>query len=198
MMLKVGLTGNIGSGKTLVAGIFNRLGVPVFHADTQAKELFNLEEVKERVHDLFGPNVFTAGNEIDRKAVASIVFNSEPTLKKLNDIIHPKVREKYLGWLSLHRDRPYTLYEAAILFESGHYREMDSIICVTAPEGLRIRRVMERDGASEEEIRERMKFQWDESKKTGSSDHVIVNDGLQMIIPQVMELHRVLTVAANG
>jgi dephospho-CoA kinase len=191
-MLKVGLTGNIGSGKTLVAGIFSTLGVPVFHADIEAREQFEAENIRIKIREVFGPGVFSSTGEVLRPALAEIVFNDPDLLGKLNSIIHPGVIKDYQQWLLKHSGASYTLYEAAILFESGHYREMDVIICVTAPEQLRIRRVMERDHITQQEVMKRMANQWEEERKIVLSDFVIKNDESEMLIKQVMEIHKKL------
>jgi dephospho-CoA kinase len=191
-MLKVGLTGNIGSGKTVVARVFSKLGVAVFHADTEARKLFENVKIKEDVRKIFGPVVFTSSGEVIRPALAEIVFNDPLLLDKLNQVIHPAVRDEYLQWCHNYAAEPYTLYEAAVLFESGHYHEMDKVICVTAPEELRISRVMERDKVSRQEVEKRMANQWKEEKKVALSDYVIRNDESNMVITQVMEIHKIL------
>jgi dephospho-CoA kinase len=191
-MLKIGLTGNIGSGKTLVAGIFSSLGVPVFHADTEARKLFDEEDIKAKIREVFGNKAFSLSGEINRQALAAIVFQDEILLSKLNNIIHPVVRERYQKWCLEHADKPYTLYEAAILFESGHYKEMDKVICVTAPEELRIKRVMDRDCVSLEEVKRRMANQWAEEKKAELADFVIANDGNLSVELQVTEIDKLL------
>jgi len=189
-MLKVGLTGNIGSGKTLVASVFSTLGVQVFHADAEARKQFENEEIKYKIRETFGPGVFSPDGEVIRTGLAEIVFNNHSLLDKLNKIIHPGVRNDYQNWCMQHSKAPYTLYEAAILFESGHYLEMDKVICVTAPEALRIMRVMERDHLTRQEVEKRMANQWDEERKVKLSDYVIRNDESAMVIAQVMEIHK--------
>jgi dephospho-CoA kinase len=191
-MLKVGLTGNIGSGKTIVARIFSQLGVPVFYADLEARKLFENENIKSAIKSLFGEAVFSGSGEVIRSAVAEFVFSDKKLLDELNKIIHPAVREKYRIWCLEQAGSPYTIYEAAILFESGHYKEMDKIICVTAPDEMRIRRVMERDGVTREEVKKRMANQWDESRKIELADFVIRNDETKSVIQQVLEVHKVL------
>jgi dephospho-CoA kinase len=188
-MMKVGLTGNIGSGKTVVAGIFNTLGVPVFHADLEARKLYDQEEVKKQILHLFGKEVFAPSGDIIRTKLAEIVFKDQDLLRQLNNIIHPAVRLKYEQWHERSGEGPYTLYEAAILFESGHYKEMDKVICVTAPEELRIQRVMDRDHVSRDEVLKRISNQWEESKKIELADFVINNDGSEGLIGQVMGIH---------
>jgi len=191
-MIKVGLTGNIGSGKTMVSVIFNKLGVPVFHADLEAKKLFNREGIRNQIRDIFGDQVFESSGEINRKALAEIVFDHKAQLAQLNGIIHPAVRTEYEEWCGLHAGSVYAVYEAAILFESGHYKTMDKVICVTAPEELRIQRVMERDQVTREEVERRIANQWPEEKKTAMADFVIVNDGSESLIEQVRKAHKEL------
>ncbi len=191
-MLKVGLTGNIGSGKSLVAEIFRVLDVPVFQADKEAHKLFDEEGFKEQIRSIFGKAVFSPSGDVLRREVAAIVFNDENALASLNKIVHPTVRKRYHNWCLQNDDQPYTLYEAAILFESGHYLEMDKIICVTAPEELRISRVMARDNVSEEEVMKRIKNQWAENEKVRLSDFIIRNDETESLILQVLEVHRKL------
>jgi dephospho-CoA kinase len=188
-MFKVGLTGNIGSGKTIVAGIFRSLGVPVFHADVEAKKQYNDVAIRKFIFEKFGPGVFSASGEVLRPALAQIVFNDPARLGELNQLIHPGVYKDYQEWSRQHSGFDYTLYEAAILFESGHYRDMDKVICVIAPENLRIRRVMDRDHLTQQEVERRMANQWEEDKKVALSDYVIRNDESEMVIGQVLKIH---------
>jgi dephospho-CoA kinase len=189
-MLKVGLTGNIGSGKSLIASIFQTLGIPVFCADAEAKKLYESNTVKDQLRRWFGGHIFTEEGEINRKTLAGIIFNDEDKLKKVNELIHPLVRESFGEWISERQNDPYVIYEAAILFESGHYKSLDKIILVTAPAEIRIKRVMERDGIPRADVLARMAHQWEEEKKMHLADFIIRNDGKQMVIPQVMEVHR--------
>lgn len=196
-MLKVGLTGNIGSGKTLVAEIFSRLEIPVFHADLEAKKQFGKPDIREKILDLFGSRAFAPDGNISPNYLSSIVFSDPVSLHKLNMVIHPAVRQDYRQWCEKQIRAPYTLYEAAILFESGHYREMDKVICVTAPEELRIQRVMERDHVSRAEVEKRIASQWPDEKKAGLADFIIKNDGNEMLIPQILRIHNQLTTLSN-
>ena len=191
-MLRVGLTGNIGSGKTVTAKVFSSLGIPVFHADHEARTLLNNDRIKNKIRLIFGDHVFSPSGEIIRPVLADIVFTNPSLLEKLNSIIHPEVRNNYRQWCLQHRDSAYTLYEAAILFESGHYKEMDKIICVIASEKLRISRVMERDGLSRQEVESRITNQWPEEKKVDLADFIIKNDESDSVILQVMEIHKKL------
>ncbi len=189
-MLNIGLTGNIGSGKTLVSELFKELGIPVFHADTEAKKLFEDDRIRERIRELFGNEVFSVSGKIISSKLAEIVFNDREKLDWLNSIIHPEVRRNYGEWCRLLHDAPYNLYEAAILYESGHYLEMDRVICVVAPEELRIRRVMERDDVTREEVIRRMANQWPEERKAAMADFVINNDSVERPELQVKEVHQ--------
>lgn len=192
MTMKVGLTGNIGSGKSLVASIFETLRVPVFYADAEGKKLLEHPDVISQVRQIFGEKVMD-GIKIDRKALAGIVFSDVSKLEKLNTIIHPAVRKKFSHWSECHSEAPYVIYEAAILHESGHYLNMDKIVVVTANDKLRTKRVMARDGVSEQLVRHRMNNQWPEEKKIKLADFVIDNNENRLLIPQVLAVHKQLS-----
>ena len=188
-MLKVGLTGGIGSGKTLVSEIFMRLGIPVFNADNEAKTIINTDnEVKEKIELEFGEEIYNNGL-IDRQKLASIIFNDQKTLQKINSIIHPKVREYFVAWCNKFENAPYVIEEVAILFESSAYKELDFTINVHADELLRINRVVERDSTRVEQVKERMKNQLSDSERIRIADFTIYNDGEKMVLPQVLEIH---------
>ncbi|MBC8486234.1 MAG: dephospho-CoA kinase [Bacteroidetes bacterium] len=186
-MIKVGLTGNIGSGKSIVARIFEILGVPVFRADEVAKEFLFDSDVKAILKNKFGKKIFT-GKNINRKALAEIVFNDKESLSFLNSVIHPLVKKSLEQWLDNNKDQKYIIQEAAILFESGFYKEFDKVITVASPENLAIKRVMERDGVGEEEVKNRQKNQWSQEKKIEMSDYIIYNDNTKLLIPQVLRI----------
>jgi dephospho-CoA kinase len=189
-MLKVGITGGIGSGKTTVCKLFELLDVPVYYADDASKKLLVSDpEIKKSILSVFGECVLDEQQSISRKKVAALVFGNEAELKKLNAILHPAVAMHFDSWLKEHTDKSYILKEAAILFESGAYRQMDKIITVVAPEELRIARVLKRDAVSKEEIQRRMHAQLSDEERIKRSDYVIVNDEEQLMIPQVMKLH---------
>jgi dephospho-CoA kinase len=189
-MFQVGITGGIGSGKTLVCSVFEKLGIPVYYADSEARWLMDHEDLlKERIRGLLGDAAFRDGR-LDREYVAGRVFREPEVLERLNGIVHPAVRDHYLQWVRRQADVPYVIEEAAILFESGAYRFMDLNILVYAPEDLRIRRVMQRDGAGREEVRLRMERQMNEEEKKGMADALIINDGKEMVLPQIIALHR--------
>ena len=187
-MLAIGLTGNIGSGKSLVARIFKTLGVPVFDADMEAKTILFSRDVSRKTVDIFGTKILT-DNIIDKKKLANLVFTNKLSLQKLNNIIHPAVRDKFTDWSKSHSGKPYIIYEAAILFESGHYKNLDAVITVFADPELRIERVMQRDGVLREHVMERMKNQWPDEKKNTMADFVIFNNGKELLIPQVEKVH---------
>ncbi len=192
-MIKAGLTGNIGCGKSTVARIFQALGVPVFQADQQAKNLYKEKEVLDEVAEAFGRDVINENGELVKARLASIIFSDKEKLKKINAIIHPKVRQKYHDWLKIHSNAPYTLQEAAIMIESGLYKMMDKIIVVTAPQHERLQRISSRDGFNKEEILKRMENQYPESTLRSFADFVIENHDHQLVIPQVLEIHKTLS-----
>ncbi len=196
-MFRVGLTGGIGSGKSTVARILEVLGVPVFHADEEGKRSLSEDEaVKRRVIEVFGASMY-AGGDPDRVALAAIVFTNAEALAKLNAIVHPAVRERFRAWAEEQR-APYVVMEAAILTESGGHRAMDHLVVVSAPEDARIQRVIMRDGTSEEHVRARMHNQASEEERSALADTVILNDGSQLVIPQVLALHERSLKQAQG
>jgi len=191
-MLKVGLTGGIGSGKTTVSKIFRVLGIPVYYADEAARRLMNSDpELRNELIRHFGPRVFHH-NELDRKYLASVVFSDREKLELLNSLTHPATLRDAAAWLN-RQSAPYVIKEAALLFESGATRDLDVVVGVYAPQPLRVQRVMERDGASAEEVMKRIGRQLDEEMKMKLCDHVIRNNEQELLIPQVLELHRLFS-----
>jgi len=189
-MLKVGITGNIGSGKTTVSRIFEVLGIPVFYADDAAKSVMvNDETLIEAIKSTFGKESYFPDGTLNRRHVAGIVFNNENELAKLNAIVHPATFRAFDNWLPQHQDAPYVLKEAALLFESDSYKMCVKTIMVTAPLRLRIKRVMQRDNLLEEEILKREARQFSEEKKLSLADYAIRNDEKELLIPQVLKLH---------
>lgn len=191
-MLKVGLTGNIGSGKSLVCKIFESLGIPVFYADKVARDLYDEPEIRTQVVQVFGTGVYNTDGKLIRENLAQKVFNNKQALRDINGIIHPGVVKKYLQWLDEHDATDYTVHEAAILFESKLEHKFDHIIMVSAPEDVRLHRVMDRDGVDEKDVKARMKNQWAEALKVQKADFVIVNDGKEFLIPQILKIHNQL------
>lgn len=189
-MKRIGLTGNIGTGKSTIARIFEILGVPVYHADNQAKIILNSAGVKDQILLLFGKSIFNSQNQIDRKALAEIVFSDKNKLESLNALIHPLVEADFSEWCTVNQNNKYILHEAAILFESGFDKLFDSTILVIAPIELCIERVIKRDLATREMVMDRMQNQWPQEIKQGLADYVIVNDEKSMVISQVLTIHR--------
>lgn len=188
-MLKVGVTGGIGSGKSMVCNLFKCLEVPVFNADEAGRRLLEEDRnIIEQVQDIFGGEIIFEGKP-DRKKIAEIVFSNPGKLKQLNSVIHPAVRKNFNEWAA-EQSTPYVIDEAAILFETGIYKQLDFMILVIAPEQLRIKRVMQRDGSDERAVKERMENQWSDEEKKKIADFVIMNDGVTPLLPQVMEIHK--------
>jgi len=191
-MLKIGLTGGIGSGKTIISNIFKTLAIPVYNADDRAKILMISNELLlNKLKIEFGENIIVNG-ELDRKKLASIVFTSKDKIKRINAIVHPFVKDDFEIWANLHLSYKYIIQEAAILIESGHYKNIDKIICVYAPEELRINRIINRDKITREEIIFRIKNQMDDEEKKKMADFVIYNDDKQLVLPQILSIHNQL------
>lgn len=191
-MKVVGLTGGIGSGKTTVAKMFRNLGVPVFIADIEGKRIMqNSIPVRKEIIKTFGPESFE-GDEPNRSFLANVVFADDDKLEKLNNIIHPEVAAAFLKWRK-EQNYNYVLYEAAILFETGSHHKCDYTIVVTAPEDVRISRVVERDQTSESHVRLRMQKQWSDDQKKKMADFVIENINLQIVEQEVERLHQFFT-----
>lgn len=191
MALIIGVTGGIGSGKSTVCAIFKMLRVPVFEADKVAKQLLDSHpKVKEGLIHQFGANIYTENGKVDRKKLAEIIFNDELQLKKMNQLVHPVVREEFEKWVQENREQPYVIHEAAILFESGFYKMMDYTILISAPREKRIKWVMERDGVSRQQVEERMKNQLPEQEKQKLASIVLMNDNHNLLIPKIVEIDK--------
>ena len=189
-MLKVGITGNIGSGKTTVSKIFELLGVPVFYADEEGKKVMTNDSILvSEIKSVFGEQSYFDDGGLNRKYLASVVFNNDEALNKLNGLVHPAVFRAFDIWVQDHPKAPYVLKEAAILFESGSYKFCDQSIMVSAPLETRIERVVKRDGLPAAEIQRRESKQFSEAKKISLANYVIKNDGTELVIPQVLKLH---------
>jgi dephospho-CoA kinase len=190
-MLKVGITGNIGSGKTTVSKIFEVLGIPVFYADDAAKNVMVNDPILiDAIKSTFGKASYFDDGTLNRKHIAAIVFNNEAELDKLNAIVHPATFRAFHNWLPKQQGAPYVLKEAALLFESDSFKMCDKTIMVTAPLEMRIKRVMLRDNLPEEEILKREARQFTEEKKLQLADHSINNNEKELVIPQVLALHQ--------
>ena len=188
MKTLVGLTGGIGSGKTTIANFFKELGVPIYIADTEAKALMNRSKViKRKLIALFGDNAYQ-NEKLNRDFLSKQIFNNKDLLQKMNAIVHPKVASHFKRWVKK-QEAPYVISEAAILFENGSYKKYDYIITVTAPEEVRLKRVMSRDNSSKEKVKSVMNNQWKDEEKIKLSDYVIQNINLEEAKAQVLQIH---------
>jgi dephospho-CoA kinase len=189
-MFKVGITGNIGSGKTTVCKIFEILGIPVFYADDEAKKVMIEDDVLiAGIKQAFGKEAYFEDGALNRKHIAGIVFNNKEELLKLNALVHPAVFRAFDKWVINQKNVPYVLKEAALLFESDSYKMCDRSVMVTAPLDIRIQRVTQRDGITADEVKSRNDRQFSEEKKLATANDVIINDDTQLVIPQIMKLH---------
>lgn len=186
----IGLTGGIGSGKTTVANYFKSYGIPVYIADDEARKIMQSTDIMEAIKDLFGADVFE-NETLNREKLAKIVFNNPESLEKLNGIVHPAVKKHFEQWLLQNLEAPYVIYEAAILFESGRYKDCDIIITVTAPIESRIQRVIKRDKTTRELVLKRINAQWTDEKRISKSDFVIENIAIE---PTKLEIDRILKI----
>lgn len=188
-MFRLGVTGGIGSGKSLVCGVLEKLGVPVYYADREAQRLMNSNaELRRGIESVFGNAIYSEGT-LDRKELGRQVFGDHLLLEKLNKLVHPLVQDDFMIWSESGFDAPYVVEEAAILFESGSAKNMDLTVIVYAPEALRIKRVEKRDGISSSEVKLRMNKQMNEEEKLKLADRVLYNDEASLLLPQIIELH---------
>lgn len=193
----VGLTGGIGSGKSTVAKIFARLNVPIYDADTEAKKLLESDRfLHDKLVHLLGTIVKNTDGTIDRVKMAEIIFNNPEKLIKVNSFIHPAVAKHFSHWYK-RQSAPYVVREAAILFESGSYKDCDSVITVFTPEKMRIDRVIKRNNISAAEVKSRMANQWPEEEKLKLATFILYNDGTQSVIKQVLDIHENLISRTN-
>jgi len=183
----VGLTGGIGSGKSLVANILKSIGIPVYDSDKAAKELyFKNSKLLDQLVLEFGESLLDSEGNFIPAALASIVFKDKEKLKRLNELVHPAVKLDFEEWLEAN-PKPIVFKEAAILLESGAFKSCDKIWLITAPQELKIKRAMSRDGSAREQVEARMSRQWTDKQKTPFADHLILNDEERMLIPQIMK-----------
>ncbi|MFP5041986.1 dephospho-CoA kinase [Parasediminibacterium sp. JCM 36343] len=197
-MLKIGLTGGIGSGKSVVAAIFKTLGIPVFDADSAAKKIMEEDaSLIEAIKTAFGNAAYTTEGKLNRKYIADIVFNDSYQLEVLNNITHPATIRAAEAWMQ-QQHAPYCIKEAALLFEAGTAGNLDYIIGVSAPEALRINRVMQRDNTGRQDVLTRIGKQIKQEIKMRLCDFVILNNEQQLLIPQVMAIHEKLVVSRKS
>lgn len=183
----IGLTGGIGSGKTTIANYFKSMGIPVYIADDEARKILDNPSIQQQVRAVFGDNIIE-NNKVSRQKLAAIVFENATKLNALNAIIHPAVKEHFLDWLSQHQENPIIIKEAAILFESGTYKDCDKIITVIAPVETRIKRVVSRDKTTKEAVLYRVKNQWTDAMRIAKSDFIIKNNDLSDAKSQADEI----------
>lgn len=186
-MIKVGITGGIGSGKSVVAALLSVMGVPVYIADKESKRLTSTSpEIRKKLLSLFGETVFS-GSQLNKQVLAALIFSDKKNLEEVNRIIHPVVLQDFLHWTE-QQTTPFVAMESAILFESGFNTFVDVILTVTAPIDVRIDRIQQRDGLTKEQILQRLANQWPEEEKLKRSDFVLCNDNEQALIPQVIQV----------
>lgn len=190
-MKKIGITGNIGSGKSYVCKIFENLGIPVFYSDDETKKLYLIPSVKTLIINRFGQEVYFDDGTLNRKLLSYHLFKNEEAMRFIESVLYPALNQHFDQWCEQQRS-PYVLYESAILFEKNYEKFFDKIIFVSAPEDIRLQRVMKRDDCTEENVRSRMRLQFDENTKISKSDYVIYNDGAKPVEPQVLELNKLL------
>lgn len=194
MALKIGITGGIGSGKSTVCQIFKILGIPVFEADAVAKNLLNSNAgIRKGLIEMFGREIYGSNNRVNRKMLANLIFNDNLLLEKVNQLVHPEVRNEFTNWIK-GRNSEYVIHEAAILFESGFFNMMDYNLLISAPEEMRIERVIKRENITPEMVRERMARQWTDEEKRKLATLEIVNNHKTLIIPQILEIDKNLKI----
>lgn len=189
----IGLTGGIGSGKTTVANHFIAAGVPVYIADDEARKVMQSPEILKKIEKIFGSSIFENG-VLNRQKLAEIVFSNPDKLRQLNAVIHPAVKEHFGNWMLNHKNSPFVIYEAAILFESGSYKDCDKIITVTAPLETRIERVIQRDKTTRENVLKRINMQWSDDQRLGKSDFVIENINSEITKSEVGKILKILKI----
>ncbi|WP_264523649.1 MULTISPECIES: dephospho-CoA kinase [unclassified Flavobacterium] len=192
----IGLTGGIGSGKTTIANYFAEMGVPLYIADDEARKVMQSENIVQQIRTTFGDSLFE-NNVLNRAKLAEIVFNDAEKLAALNAIVHPAVKADFELWLLKNKKYQYVIYEAAILFESGRYKDCDVIVTVTAPEELRIERVIKRDKTTREQVLSRMQMQWNDEKRISLSNFVINNSNLKIAKEEVVKILKILNIKQN-
>lgn len=195
-ILKLGVTGGIGSGKTSVCRVFSVLGIPVFSADNEAREVMDIDtSIMLRINTIAGKNLYSSGN-LDRSELAKLIFNNSRLLEKVNSLIHPVVFSRFREWVK-RQDAPYVIMEAAILFESGADKIVDRIMTVVAPVEQRIERVIRRNMLTSDQVMERMRNQLDDEIRIQRSDYVVRNSENDMIIPAILKIHGELLQQVN-
>ncbi len=190
-MLKIGITGGIGSGKSTVCNLFKSLGIVVYDSDIRARIITDINlDIRKGIIDLFGEESYV-DNKLNRKFISPIVFNDKEKLEKLNSIVHPQVKEDFLSWIEQHKEYPYIIKESAIMFETDAYKNMDKNITVSAPIDIRINRIISRDPQrTDKEIKNIIAKQLSDVERIKKSDYVIYNDNTKELLPQIIELDK--------
>lgn len=198
-MLKIGITGGIGVGKTIVCKMFGQLGIPVYDSDSRAKWVMHHNpELKQELAAVFGTNTYTAAGELNRQYLSGDVFNNPERLALLNSLVHPHVRVDFMDWVERMQHAPYVIKEAALMYESEAWRQMDQIITVYAPLPVRVKRILLRDvHRTEADIHAIIGKQLQEEEKMARAAHIIYNDDEQLVIPQVLKLHEQFLSSTN-
>ena len=193
---RLGITGGIGSGKTSVCKVFEVLGIGVFSADREAQRIMDMDKaILSGINAIAGKDLYKDGN-LDRSELASLIFNDNNILSKVNSLVHPAVFENFTKWI-LMQSSPYVIMEAAILFESGGYGFVDRIVTVVAPVEQRIKRVIQRNKLSQEQVMDRMRNQMDDQERIKRSDFIIQNSENEMIIPAILKIHNEILTLLN-
>jgi dephospho-CoA kinase len=201
-MLRIGITGGIGSGKSIVSRLFQALGVPTYDADTRARWVMEHDPLlRQQLIEVFGADTYNAAGRLNRPALAATVFRDPALLAQLNALVHPRVGADFEGWAAGHEQagQAYVLKEAALLFESGAHQVLDAIIAVAAPLAVRQARVLRRDPhRTPDDVQAIMAKQLSEEEKIARAQHVVVNDDRQLVLPQVLALHRLLSAGGQA
>ena len=190
-MKKVGLTGGIGSGKTIVSQIFSLLNIPIFNSDKEAKLLMIAPPLKNKIIDLLGYEAYTTKGELNKQYIGQLIFSNSTILSKINTLVHPEVEKSFCKFVQKNSNADYIIKEAAILFESGSYKKLDAIVLVYSDKETRIQRVIDRDTLTRNDILKKINTQMSDKKKIELSDYIIKNNN-ELIIPQIIKIHKTL------
>ena len=198
--LRIGITGGMGAGKSTVCKIFSQIGISIYDADSRAKWLMNNNlGLKEAIRKSFGWDSYTRKDDLNRDYLAKVVFNNEEKLKNLNSIVHPAVMKDFELWTQEHKDEPYSLKEAALLFESDSYKNLHKVIVINSPIETRIERVVKRDHVKREDVLKRIENQSTDRERMEKADWIIYNDGINSLIEQAMKIHnQILEIREQG
>ena len=198
-MKKVAITGNIGSGKSWVCALFEKIGIPVFYSDPEAKRLYFRADIREAMKKRFGEEIYLSDNEINKPLLSNLIFNDRKAMRDVELILYPALNAYFDEWAE-QQNAPYVLYESAIIFEKHLADRFDAVVMVSASKKTRLRRVMLRDHCTAEVVAERMKKQWSDKKKSALADYVILHDSdddEEALMQQVMQVHEALTRASD-